>query len=160
MITALRRQSRFSTLATIPLLLIALTGCGTQIPSGNAGDSTQGSLQWRLDFAACMRGEGIDVKDPGPNGMVAGTGPEDETPERQAATDKCMDEIGTPPVQNGGVGRQPVEQDQLRIAQCLREHGFDVADPPTDGSLQLPENLPNETTDACDVNLTGPVAPQ
>ncbi|MFV4913598.1 hypothetical protein PFZ49_08570 [Microbacterium lacticum] len=94
--------------------------------SGNDSDDkpTQGSTQWRLDFAECMRGEGIDVRDPGANGAVAASGPEDESPERQAATKKCLAELGPQPVQNGGDGNHQVGQDQLQIASCLREHGF------------------------------------
>lgn len=160
--TATRRRSRLAALAAAPLLLIALAACSPQSSGGSGSTDTpaQGSTQWRLDFAKCMRGEGIDVPDPGANGAVPASGPEDETPERQTATKKCLAELGPQPVQNGGDGDQQIGQDQLQIAQCLREHGFDVADPAAGGSLVLPENLTDDVAEACGVNSMGPVPPQ
>lgn len=156
-----RQRSRLAALAAVPLLLFALAACSPQASGRDNNDNlTRGSTQWRLDFAECLRNEGIAVKDPDTNGAVAASGPEDETPERRAATTKCLAELGPQPVQNGGGGNHQVGQNQLQIAQCLREHGFDVADPAPGGSLVLPENLTADVAKVCGVTTTDPVAPQ
>lgn len=155
------RRSRLVAFAAIPLLLCSLSACAPQPPEGGTGENAgTGSVQWRLDFAECMRSQGIDMKDPAPNGAVQASGPEDETPERQAATAACLEQLGSPPVQSGENTEQEVGEDQLHIAQCLRDQGLDVADPAPGGSVVLPENLTAEIADACGVDSTGPVTPQ
>lgn len=154
------RRSRVSARAAVPLLLLALSACSPQSSAGDGGIANEGTLQWRLEFAECMRGQGIDMEDPAPNGAVPATGPEDETPERQAATEFCLEELGAPPVQPGGETEQQVHEDQLVIAKCLREQGFDVADPEPGGSLVLPDNLSEEIAELCGVDATDAVAPQ
>jgi hypothetical protein len=158
--TIQHRRRRVTALAAVPLLLLALSACSPQSSAGDEENPSQGSLQWRLDFAECMRGQGIDMEDPAPNGAVPATGPEDETPERQAATEFCLEELGTAPAQPGGETEQQVHEDQLAIAKCLREQGIDVADPEPGGSLVLPEDVSEEVAELCGVDATDAVAPQ
>jgi hypothetical protein len=57
-----------------------------------------------------------------------------------------------------------VEDYQLAMAKCMREHGIDVPDPSGDGSMQAPAiddmNAFTEASDACQEKLGRPPVPE
>ena len=157
MSVALSRRTR---IAALVLLVGALGACGDDRGADGDTASQAAVLQWRLDYANCMRSHGIEVKDPEPNGAVAASGPEDETPQRQAAEDACRRELGAPPVQSGGDTVTNVRQEQLDLAKCLRDKGISVDDPAPGDSVVVPENLSDDITKACGVDSVSGVAPR
>jgi hypothetical protein len=118
-------------------LAVAACGGGQSGPqvagSGGGGGTTaaaptstdpQDSL---LGFAQCMRQHGVNIPDPRP-GQGQITMPTGIPSERlQPAMQACQTYLSQ------GLGKNPDDpaaQDRaLKEAQCLRQHGFDVADP-------------------------------
>ncbi|GEA87206.1 hypothetical protein [Cellulomonas cellasea] len=158
MIIGHRTPDRLSALLAVPLLALALGACASTDPTPErssetgAGSSTSDPMQWAFDFAECMRGHGIDMEDPSANGGTVASAPQDETPERQAAEAACVEELGPSPVRaqspGGDAGDEQHEQ-LLALAACLREHGFDVADPEPGTGLGMPADVTEEAIDAC-----------
>jgi len=92
-----------------------------------------------LDFAECLREHGIEVGDPGEGGGVFEVGREDQEDFREAE-EACRHLIED--VVQEGIDRIPPEErerileQQLRFAECMREHGIDFPDPQVeDGGL-------------------------
>ena len=135
-------------LYAVPLLVLAaLSGCaaekkeqqiasaggGTPSASAAADDAAQG-----LKFAQCMRAEGIDLPDPGPDGMVAlpavpaGAGDQAKAEKTDAALEKCHEFLP-----NGGEPPKASAEDLAKArdyAKCARENGipaFPDPDPET-----------------------------
>jgi hypothetical protein len=153
------RTSTLATMATIPLLLVGLLGCGSTDdgpdakvdPSPDGKQSSVSFDDWQLSFSDCMRGKGIDLPDPNPDGGIAldnGGDPDAFA----AAAEACRDELGDPPAPEGGRDTKPDAQvlaDQLKIATCLRDQGYDVSDPDSGGGLNIPDDVPPEVLETC-----------
>jgi hypothetical protein len=141
------------------IALLALTACGgeagaSQVASADDSttdrDATETPTeeeetdpdQAALEFAKCMRENGVDMPDPEPGEAGGGfrsfgggaDGADRETME--AALDACRD---LAPQFEGPDPTDPEQQEQmLAMAECLREHGIDVPDPSTTGGgIQL-----------------------
>ena len=114
----------------------ALEGGDGQTADGGApADNFQDAI---LEFAACLRDQGLDVPDPdfsgggGRAGLFGGAiDPQD--PEVQAAIEQCQSAFE-------GIQSQFIPEDQtalqdsiLEFASCLRDQGFDVPDPDFSG---------------------------
>jgi hypothetical protein len=167
--TARGRGSLLAALAVALVALLGLTACGGQAEGSDvatAGDSTAEPEpsatpdesadpdEAALEFAECMRENGVDMPDPEPgqNGgfqlFGGGTGDVDQaTLER--ALEACRD---LAPQLEGGAEIDPeMEEQMLALAECMREHGIDMPDPTTDGGLsrfQLPDGVDREEVDA------------
>ena len=114
-------------------------------PSGRkAGDSSADPQQAALEFARCMRDNGIDMPDPqvGESGMVMiGPGPGGDEPSAEQRPPAGFEEahkacahLLKDMVQDGGAKPDPKEQDRaLKFARCMREHGVDMPDPDFSG---------------------------
>ncbi|GIJ09795.1 hypothetical protein ACFFMR_09050 [Micromonospora andamanensis] len=144
----MRRSTR-----TLPVLLIlVLAGCAGQdddgagvATAGGAGATASASAtgadgsdeERRLEFARCMRDNGVEMPDP-----EAGNGPMfrfdgDVDPKQvEAGMEKCRQLLP-----NGGqVAQLDAEQlEQMRVmARCMRENGVpDFPDPSADGRIQI-----------------------
>ena len=111
-----------------------------------------------LQFARCMRANGVDMPDPEP-----GTGgrmgiPLDgsvDVEELQAAREACEEFA---PAGTGSGAMDPQAQDAMReFAGCMREHGVDVPDPgPGGGPVVIgpgvgtaPEGVEEAAIEAC-----------
>lgn len=149
------------------LVLVALSACGgggggndgVASLSGDdgGGGTTSTTLSEKeaekalLDWAACMRGEGLDVPDPKVDGngrvqigVVAGA-PDDEGDEAGGGTDgatdppdrkafeTAMEKCGEPPRVGGELtdeDREEMQEQALALAQCMRDEGIeDFPDP-------------------------------
>ncbi|HYN97781.1 MAG TPA: hypothetical protein VES42_28410 [Pilimelia sp.] len=147
--------------AAVPLaalaLFVALAGCAGQdgdapgIATAGKGGSASATPsagpsddlpdeERRLKFAECMRGEGLDVPDPG-----TGDGPMFRFREGQdrAKVEKAMEACrqyapngGRPPRLDGA------QLEQFRkLAKCMRENGIEnFPDPAADGGIRLNRN--------------------
>ena len=131
--------------ATIGIALLALTACGSGSDdgggvasisgdSGSDSNSSDDKEQDALDWARCMRDEGVDIPDPETDengnarlgGIEVGPG-SDITPEEfEAAQKKC----GEPPGMELSQEDESAMQDAaLEFAQCMRDKGYDMPDP-------------------------------
>jgi hypothetical protein len=136
---------RLHQLLAVPLLVVALAGCGgtaaggdgiasaegdtsgTPAPSSNPSSGASMDPEERaLKFAQCMRENGVPMEDP-----VAGK-PRTLKVDRgdkkfQAAMEKCRQYS---PFGEGGQTLSPEEQQKmLEFTKCMREHGIDMPDP-------------------------------
>ncbi|MFI9596005.1 hypothetical protein [Nonomuraea sp. NPDC052265] len=133
------------TKALITLLTVGLTltACGAQpetkvatvsgaTASGAASPSAAGDGE--LAFARCMRGEGIDIKDP-TDGRFQVSSDIAEKKKMDAAMAKCGYLLP------GGQGDKPSPQDldsARKQAKCMRENGYPkFPDPDSSGRLKL-----------------------
>ena len=132
-------RSIVPTLTTVAVLAVA--GCGGSGSGGSAGSPAASAgdeaFDGALEFARCMRGEGLDVPDPqrGSNGMIRigpGSGPQPgpSDPKHEAARKKCERHL-----QQGG-GRAPDAAEKakfqdafLKYARCMRAEGVNIPDP-------------------------------
>jgi hypothetical protein len=82
-------------------------------------------------FAQCMRENGVDMKDPGPDGRInIQIGPNGSPDKVDAATKKCQPLMG--PGEGGGDtgAANELKEKFLAMAKCVRANGFpDFPDP-------------------------------
>jgi hypothetical protein len=140
-------------LIAVPMMLLvaALSGCGAdqkeqQVASAGGGVQPSGSAaaddaaQGRK-FAQCMRAEGVDMPDPGPDGMAGipamPAGDEAVAKKLDAAMEKCRELLP-----NGGEPPKASAEDLAKArdyAKCIRENGLpDFPDPDAEtGAFRL-----------------------
>ncbi|MEV4639843.1 hypothetical protein AB0J80_21100 [Actinoplanes sp. NPDC049548] len=134
------------------LAALALGGCGgggdePQVASAGGGRPSSAPAAdeagLRRQFAQCMRAAGVDVPDPGADGMIAvpaqkaGEGETPQSRKMQAAMEKCHKLLP-----NGGEPPKVTPEDLAKLrdmAKCMRANGVpDFPDPdPATGGLQL-----------------------
>lgn len=145
-----RQQTKLAVWAAIPLLAFGIAGCGALQDKGadeGKPQAEQSLRDWSVDYASCMRQEGVDVPDPGKDGqaMPATEG----SPLEEAASKTCLERIGDPPVGDKESSPEEVQEGILDTNKCLRENGVDVKDPVAGGLSVLPEGVTQDTLDKC-----------
>lgn len=120
-----------------------LTGCGSGAAANGGSSSTSSNKSAdALQFSQCMRDHGINIPDPQSNGnggfgvrIQSGSGPNQFSPDNpkfQAAQEACKKYLP-----NGGTlspeQQAQAQQNALKFAQCMRDHGINVPDPQTSG---------------------------
>ena len=137
---------------TTALATLALAACGagstdTATDKSSAQDK---AFDGALQFARCMRGEGIDFPDPEKEGsglvkVGGGPGQNPDDPRTRAASEKCAKHLE----QGGGEAPDPARQAKfqdafVKYARCMRAAGVDVPDPkPGDGGMVFRAGDPN-----------------
>jgi hypothetical protein len=130
------KSFHLGTVLAVPLLALALslTGCGDRGDSKkNTANASEHDRQ--LQFAECMRENGVDMPDPGPaaNGETQALPATSDKAKFDAAYGKCRNLLP-----NGGEAKAPSEEDRaamLTFAKCMRENGVpDYPDPPVNGA--------------------------
>ena len=147
------------TVAPAVLALAVLSGCGEGAsddgiatagggrggasPSPTAAKDPQDAM---LQFARCMRANGVNVPDPSGEGPIP-IGPENGDAPDKATMDKARKacEKYLPDIGGDGPGRvDPKMQDRvLKFARCMREQGIDMPDPDFRGdgaALEIPDD--------------------
>jgi hypothetical protein len=138
-------------------------GEGDDDPSGGGGGGRIDDSDFQdamLEYAACMREHGIDMPDPqfGADGeggvMIGGPGPDGggQGPAQEdfeAADEACqpiMDEV-RPDIQLTPEEQAEMQDQQVAVAQCMRDKGWDMPDPQVneDGSVMI-ERRPGDST--------------
>ncbi len=116
------------------------TSSDTTTSTGDSSDPQQAALDW----AACMRKNGVDVADPqvGSDGRVQ-IGPGSGRQARAANPDSdafqaARKECGSPFGSGGGpqisaADREELQASMLKFAACMRKNGVDMADPQLGG---------------------------
>jgi hypothetical protein len=160
-----RSRSRVGLFASIGLVL-ALSACsvpGTGSPGSMESSSTAGASagtgagaglsdsdlsvardEYDLKLAKCMRGQGLDVKDPAP-----GMGIQESGLEFNDAALACRGEIGDPPVSSSPPSAQESLEMWLKEVTCFREKGYDVEEPALDQAYTIPDDASPDDVDAC-----------
>nr|QLJ96751.1 hypothetical protein HZU44_17760 [Micromonospora carbonacea] len=141
------------TILALPVLLaLALAGCAGRddggrgvataggaapTPSASASGTGGGDAEQRLEFARCMRENGVNMADPdaGDRPMFRFDDNVDKS-KVEAAMEKCRHLLP-----NGGQPQKldAAQLDQMRtMARCMRENGVpDFPDPAPDGRIQI-----------------------
>jgi hypothetical protein len=117
----------------------------TGTTSGAAASASKDPQQAALDFARCMRGQGIDMPDPqvddqgrvrvriGAGGGPGAGGARPDPKKLEAAQKACGGLFG------GGDGSRQVDPEardaMVDFARCMRGQGIDMPDPSGDGLL-------------------------
>ncbi len=126
---------------------VASLGDGTATADGDAGDGDGAKTfeEGLLEFARCMREQGVDMPDPatggGGGGMVVvkpGSGGGDiHDEEFEVADQRCghLLEGSEPDLSPEEMDR--MQDEMLAFARCMREHGIDMPDPEADGSMTM-----------------------
>lgn len=134
-------------LAAVPLLFaLVLSGCGSDSDDGgdvasvtgdspSSGDASGATMsederhEAALEFAECMRKNGVDMEDPEPGEglriQVRGGNRE----EMDAAMDACRDLMPPPPPG----AENDMKDRMLAMAECMREHGVEAFPDPEPG---------------------------
>lgn len=165
------------TLSAIVALLFAgvlgLTACAeqpeeTQIASadGDAKSSAEATPTPTLDreeqalkFVQCMRENGIDMPDPGPDGRLRFQSKGGDQAKMQKAQEACRQYA--PSMTDGQ--QDPKQLERMReFTKCMREHGVDMPDPDPNnpGMIKLDKGMADEDTleaaqEACSDILQG-----
>jgi hypothetical protein len=116
-------------LATASLALAACGG-GDDSSGGSADDRAQ-FREAALEYAECMRRNGVDMPDPAPGeGLRFTAPPGGPTPTFERAERECRKHLeeARPPELSEEEEREFRER-ALEHARCMREHGFDMPDP-------------------------------
>jgi len=136
------------------LALGLLTGCGTaggdrEDRAGGGAQSEEERLQEaQLEFARCMRDNGVDVEDPGGDGAVAALEMDDET---EKALEVCEEKVPMDEFQPSEEELAEMHERDLELAECLRGEGMDVEDPKKGEGMTLPldDKGMEEALEAC-----------
>jgi hypothetical protein len=162
------RTWKLACVIALALLALGAAGCGGESSSdgvaaidtndGGSGGSSGGAgdggdadgasgEEARLEWAQCMREQGVDVGDPDENGMFQIT-PETGGDPSQAGFSKAREECGDPPGLDDLEPPSPAEakkmqESLLAFARCMRSEGIDIPDPTFSGnggaSVALPD---------------------
>ncbi|MFY1689231.1 hypothetical protein [Plantactinospora sp. WMMB782] len=136
----------------LPVLGLALAGCakadegpgvasaqggGGAGPTASASAAAMSNDDRRLEFAKCMRENGVEMPDPEPGkgGIRMQRKAGDDPAKAEAAMEKCRHLLP-----NGGqLELTPEQVEQVRkMAKCMRENGVpNFPDPQPDGTMQL-----------------------
>ncbi|MDA2803462.1 hypothetical protein [Nocardiopsis suaedae] len=119
------------------LSALLLGGCAGQGGGAAAPDGSpspgEGAEADGVEFAQCMRDNGIDVEDPKGDGMMPALPAGDGAVEK--ALEECEDLL---PSSDDERSEEEVFQENLEMAECLREHGMDIEDPERGEGLAIP----------------------
>jgi hypothetical protein len=112
--------------------VLALSGCGSSSSSGTGSGGSAGHNAG-VQFADCMRSHGVsNFPDPSAGGGIKipnGSRIDPQSPAFRSAQGQCSKYLP-----GGGGPGQASERDKLRMlkmAQCMREHGFSTFPDPT-----------------------------
>ncbi|MCG8924229.1 hypothetical protein [Lentzea sp. CC55] len=132
-----------TTTALLFALLLGLTACGSE-PAAN--EPKKDETADMVEFAQCMRENGIDMPDPeGESGAIRMAVPAEgagDGEKMKTAHEACKQHLP-----NGGEFKppSPEEQDEMRRqAKCMRDRGYNWPDPKFEGggpaeTIELPD---------------------
>lgn len=141
-----------------PLMLGGLAACGSGADDGDNSGKPKASSEekfydWQLSYAKCMRAEGIDMPDPNPDpsgGTAALQLDEGQATAFEAGNKVCVKKLGDPPSPDGKKYNEAEQlEEMLKTAKCLRDRGYDVADPEKGTAMGLPMDVDPKDADAC-----------
>ena len=111
---------------------LALAACGGDDGSDGSGDSRTQAREAALEYAECMRRNGVDMPDPAPGeGGIRMIAPEGgPTPAFERAQEECQKHLeDVEPPELSEEQEREFRERALEHARCMREHGIDMPDP-------------------------------
>ena len=134
------------------IALLALAGCAGHAGDGTASSPTTGAQDAGVKFAQCMRQHGVDVADPKPGDRgIKITARKGSQATMDAAMLACRKYS---PKGNLDPNDPKVRDQMLKLAQCLRRHGVQVADPQPGQGIRIQTNKSDakarQAMEACD----------
>ncbi|GMQ94481.1 MAG: hypothetical protein BMS9Abin12_1973 [Acidimicrobiia bacterium] len=112
----------------------SLRASSTTIAQDSSVDSAAGDEEILLEFAACMRDNGVDdFEDPTfnsdgvPEFNIRGSDTDRET--TQAAFEACKEKLEGLAIGPGSVDLTEVQDTLVEFAGCMRDNGYDMPDP-------------------------------
>jgi len=131
---------------TLPICVLllaggmAITGCGGSADTEAQSSTSPNAQDKSVQFAQCMRQHGVNIPDPQPGGGGIKV-PKDALADKaklNAAIKACGKYGGQALKGLTGQGGTQSQDNQLKLARCLREHDIDVADTQAGQPLKLP----------------------
>jgi hypothetical protein len=130
-------RHRFAIGTLFGILLLAASACAggsdAAVNPDGAASPPEGADAALLEFAQCMRDEGVDMPDPGPEGLGGLREQVDErSPAYVAALEVCGELLEDYYQQAHGPDHEDVERREAQMlerVQCMRDQGIDMPDP-------------------------------
>jgi hypothetical protein len=125
------KKSDWAIALAMALCAIGLVACGGGTSSGSH-ESAADEEETQLEFAACMRAQGVEVEDPkaGESLVIANT----DDPATKNALATCDHRLGIAGQELSAEENEEFKEGWLAFAKCVREHGLDMADPTFKGN--------------------------
>jgi len=125
------KKSDWAIALAMALCAIGLVACGGGASSGSH-ESAADEEETQLEFAACMRAQGVEVEDPkaGESLVIANT----DDPATKKAIANCDHRLGIAGQELSAEENEEFKEGWLAFAKCVREHGLDMADPTFKGN--------------------------
>jgi hypothetical protein len=123
-------MKRTDWIVALGLLLCAalvLAACGGDGSSGASASGGGSEEETQLEFAECMRAQGVEVEDPKPGESL--TIGDDGDPATKKAIANCDRRLGISGQELSPEEDEEFKEGWLAFAKCVREHGVDMADP-------------------------------
>lgn len=120
--------------AAAGLALLALAGCGAHGTTGASGSSSANAQDAAVKFAECMRQHGVQVDDPRPGEPGIRIRTKLDESKVNAAMQACRKYN---PHKNVDPNDPRARDHMLKMAQCLRAHGVQIADPQPGQGLRI-----------------------
>jgi hypothetical protein len=118
------RMLRHRCSAAALLAAFLLPGCSPGSPAPSA--TRTNALDLAVQYAQCLRRQGLDVPDPKPGEQIQiRSGKQNKT--KVIAAEKACRQYA--PKSNADPSDPAVRDWLLKMARCLRKHGLDVSDP-------------------------------
>jgi len=130
------------------VLVAVITACGGSSDEGiasieesattSASSAEPDAEAALLEFTQCLRDQGLDVDDPeaDADGNLQFVPQDIDIDDLLAARDECSEYLSGVTLEAFGFDRTSIEDDLLAYAVCMRENGFDMADPDLDNTLR------------------------
>lgn len=146
--TRKRAAATITALLALPLLIGSLAACsaGPEASTTEASGSAQTADDWQVDYEDCMREAGVDFSDKSADITMDSA--------FAAADESCKEKLGPSPAGDGkkpsADEKQEAYERQQKVADCLREAGYDVPDPDENGALSgMPDTVTQDALLAC-----------
>jgi hypothetical protein len=141
-----RRAPLLITLAAVLPVMLGACGSGSSSsdPSSAQGGSTSTAQAGVVQFAQCMRQNGVtNFPDP-QNGRFVMSGSVQNNPHFQSAIQACQHFLGASGIGSGN--SSATRTAQLAFAHCMQTHGVpSFPDPSPDGAIQAPSASVRDT---------------
>ncbi|MFJ7059875.1 hypothetical protein ACIQVA_19505 [Streptomyces microflavus] len=129
--------------SAIAAVTMALAACGTTGGGAEENRASGGEKEKNLQYAQCLRDNGVDVPDPKPGEEVGMSFPEGTSPQKVEEATKACKQYAPPGHTKGEL--EGFKKEALEMAKCFREHGVEVDDPTADGVFIPPQGEAQNT---------------
>ncbi|MBC9719580.1 hypothetical protein H9Y04_44560 [Streptomyces sp. TRM66268-LWL] len=148
-----RARRRVITAGVAAVVAISLAACGAGDDTGNEADGmASGGKDEGLQYASCLRDQGVDVPDPKPGDQAVTQIPDGVPRAKAEAAIKACQKYA--PQTHTKEEHEQFQKEALELAKCYRKNGVEVDDP-KNGVFIPPQGTAQDTpafkkaTEAC-----------